>query len=228
MKTSKLILILFISIVCGQKIMAQSTEQITRSELQNLYDNGDYKKAISFIDQFLNKKDDIALIILGDCCLKESSNREEQVNKMYYQSQMTQSMAIAQGLYFDNSMAIMFYQQAQQEILQLRLKAVNLYSKASSLGNKTGNQRMALINSLYGNNSGASNSSSYGGSSNSQYQTKTKQKCGYCSGTGRIESTVATYGYGGTKWCDFCKRDVLTSHCCQCKICPSCGGKGYR
>lgn len=52
--------------------------------------------------------------------------------------------------------------------------------------------------------------------------------CTYCNGTGWVDDYVATFGLGGTKWCDFCKRDVPTNHCCQCKKCPSCLGKGKK
>lgn len=213
-------------LLINQSIIAQNNATITTDELKTLYSNGEYKKALSYTEYFINKKNTTALIILGDCCWKESNKNEQEANQIYYQSQMTQSMAISQGLYFDNSFGIMLYQQAQQQILQLRLQAIDMYSKASQLGNNAGNQRIAALNSILGNNTGAANTSSYGNSSNPQYQTK--QTCGYCNGTGRVDGTVATYGYAGTKWCDFCKRDVPTSHCCQCKTCPSCGGTGSR
>ncbi len=57
--------------------------------------------------------------------------------------------------------------------------------------------------------------------------TPIKRRCGYCNGTGRIDSYVATYGNTEQKWCSECGKYMSPGHCHGCKICPSCGGKGY-
>ncbi len=90
------------------------------------------------------------------------------------------------------------------------------------------------LNSAYGNSINYGSSSNYASSthysSNTTPSSYTKQRtvCSYCHGTGHVSSTVATYGQTGEKWCDYCKEYVPLSHCCQCKTCPSCLGKGYR
>lgn len=58
--------------------------------------------------------------------------------------------------------------------------------------------------------------------------TPVKRKCGYCNGTGSIDSYVATYGNTTPKWCDGCGKMKPAGHCHGCKTCPSCGGKKYR
>ena len=55
-----------------------------------------------------------------------------------------------------------------------------------------------------------------------------KVKCSLCKGTGRINSDdTPTFGSTEQKWCPECGCYVPASHCHGCKICPSCGGKGY-
>ncbi|MFZ4547283.1 MAG: leucine-rich repeat protein [Bacteroidales bacterium] len=92
------------------------------------------------------------------------------------------------------------------------------------------------LNSAYNSSLNYSNSSSYKSSSNSSSSATSqrtsslqlkRKTCNSCKGTGRVESSVATYGSTESKWCDYCKRSVPASHCCQCKVCPACGGKGY-
>lgn len=80
-------------------------------------------------------------------------------------------------------------------------------------------------------NNTPSNTTAYSGSqnittSNNLNTTKQPTTCSYCNGTGRISDNSAPgFGSTETKWCNFCKKDVSYTHCCQCKICPSCGGK---
>lgn len=228
-----LFLITLICILMSQKVLAQSNDQVTTNELKSLYENGEFKKAISYIKQFENTKDGSALIILGDCCWKESYIEEKQSNQLYTQSQMTQMMAISQGLDYDNSFALFLYQQTQQAVLKLRLQTVDLYSKASHLGYESGNQRLAYINSILGNQIGT-NIPTYSGSSSSQYNPsnstyqKSTTKCSMCNGTGFVDGSVAAYGNTSQKWCDGCGKMMSPTHCHGCKICPSCGGKGNR
>lgn len=218
----------------SQKVMAQSNDQVTTNELKSFYLNGEFKKAISYIKQFEDSKDGSALIILGDCCWKESNIEEKQSNQLYNQSQMTQLMAISQGLDYDNSFALFLYQQTQQAVLQLRLQTVDLYSRASRLGYEAGTQRLVDFNSVVGSRSGSNNISINGGSSGFQYNPsnstyqKSTTKCSLCNGTGFVDGSVAAYGNTSQKWCDGCGKMMSPTHCHGCKICPSCGGKGNR
>jgi hypothetical protein len=70
----------------------------------------------------------------------------------------------------------------------------------------------------------------YNGGGSNQLSTPSapsKRRCGYCNGTGRVDSYVATYGNTDPKWCPECGKYMSPGHCHGCKICPSCGGKGY-
>jgi len=54
-----------------------------------------------------------------------------------------------------------------------------------------------------------------------------KRSCSSCDGTGYVAGSVAAYGSSQEKWCNNCRGWVSATHCCRCKVCPSCGGKGY-
>lgn len=103
----------------------------------------------------------------------DSNAKQEESDKIFYQSSMSQMAAISQGLYWDNSLTVMFCQQLQQEALTERLQAVELYSQAAQLGDNNGNQRMASINAVLGNNANTNSIPSYNNTPNPQYQTKT-------------------------------------------------------
>jgi len=237
MKRSILFLSVAICISMTQKVIAQSNAQITKEELKSLYENGEYKKAITYIEQFKYTKDGSPLIILGDCCWKESYIEEQQSNQSYNQSLMTQSMAISQGLYYDNSFMYLLYQQIQQRVLQLRLQTVDLYSRAAKLGDNAGNQRVAVLNSILGNNSTGTNyTPTYSESSNSQFQTKTK-KCVYCNGTGECylcnkagQSKACVQNQFGVTCSDsYCiARNHRCKDCGGTHVCQYCKGTGSR
>ena len=118
MKKNILFLIVLVCVLMNHKVIAQSNAQITTEELKNLYENGEYAKAISYIEQFKNMNDGYALVILGDCYWKKSYIEEEQSIKTFNQLLINQSMAISQGLYFDNSFQFNLQQQIQQGIIQ--------------------------------------------------------------------------------------------------------------
>ena len=173
MKKIILFLIVAICFSTNSKAIAQGYAAITTSELKTLYNNREYKKAQSYTRYIIDKKDAAALIILGDCYWADSNAKQEESDKIFYQSSMSQMAAISQGLYWDNSLTVMFCQQLQQEALTERLQAVELYSQAAQLGDNNGNQRMASINTVLGNNANTSFIPNYNNTPNPQYQTKT-------------------------------------------------------
>jgi len=202
--------------------------QISTETLQKLYDNKEYAKAISYVSNFENSSNDKALYILGNCYYEQAAQVEKENLEFYNQTLYIQSMNMSMGIYVDNTFALNLYYQRLNEVLQKRLKAYELYSKAAKLGNANANNKLKLLEAMYGSNN-SSYSNNYSQSpSGSSYKTSQPQKCGYCNGTGKVSSTVPTYGQTGTKYCYDCGQTVSLSHCCQCKVCPSCGGKGSR
>lgn len=172
MKKIILFLIVAIYFSMNQKAIAQSNAAITTDELQALYNNREYEKALSYTEYFTDKKNAAALIILGDCCWENSEVKEREISQLYYQISMNRVMAMSQGIYYDNSVVDANYQKFQQEILMQRFRAIDLYSKAALLGNNIGNQRMALHGGVSGNSVNTENISNYGSTPNPQYQTK--------------------------------------------------------
>ena len=84
------------------------------------------------------------------------------------------------------------------------------------------------LNTVYNSSIDYSNSNSYSSSSYTSTTSSTKTVCSLCGGTGHIDGYVATFGDTDEKWCDYCKKWMPASHCCQCKTCPSCNGRGYK
>ena len=70
--------------------------------------------------------------------------------------------------------------------------------------------------------SGTYGGGSYNGGNNST-PSSGKHVCGLCNGTGYMVKNDAT-DFGGTKWCETCKKNVSQSH--YHAPCVSCGGKG--
>ena len=222
--------------------MAQSNAQVTTEELRNLYKKGEYEKAISYIEQFENSKDGIALIILGDCCWQKSFINEKQAINSRNQMMINQSMAMSQGLYLDNSFGLALQQKIEQRTVQLKLQAVDLYSKASQLGNDVGTQRIALLNSTFGNNTTSINiPSNVGYSSNStptsSFSGSAQRQCGYCNGTGKCpycnsagQSKACVQNQFGAHCTDsYCiAKNHKCKHCDGTHICSSCKGNGYK
>jgi hypothetical protein len=212
MKKIMFYLVVALCFSMNQMAIAQSNSAITTDELKALYDNGEYKKAQSYAEDFINKKNATALIILGDCFWEDSKANEEQINKIYQQSSISHIMAMSQGIYYDNSFSDMIYQQAQQEIIRQRLKAIDLYSKAAQLGNNTGNRRMVSINTSLGNNTN-SNTAGYNNS-------------GSGSG-GNTNNNVVCYTCHGMRACKVCKGSGVTSMYGQSSSqCTACNGTG--
>jgi len=158
--------------------------------------------------------------------MKESDKEEQEFQILDAQTMNTQMMMISQGLYYDNTNALLVNQKIQNDIVNLKLQALDCYTNAAKLGNQLAFKRLSILNAIYGNKTTANEGSS-STLNNSMYHPS-KAKCTLCNGTGKIAGTVPTYGIGKNYWCDFCKKEVPASHCCQCKICPSCGGNGYR
>jgi hypothetical protein len=204
--------------------------QVSLEKIKQMYNDGKYSEAISYAEQFDYSKNAEALFVLGNCYFEKASQDEKYAMNMYNQALYNQAMSASMGIYVDNSYSVYLYNQCLNNVLQNRLKAIDLYSKSYVLGNVNALDKMKYISAVYGYSipTNSSSFSSSGGNSNSFNQAKTSQKCSYCNGTGKVATTVATYGQTGTKWCNFCGREVPLSHCCQCKVCPSCGGKGYR
>lgn len=75
-------------------------------------------------------------------------------------------------------------------------------------------------------NSGGNYSESTSGSSSTSTGAGT-HRCGLCEGKGWIptDEGVSSYGSTAERWCDGCRKYVVTNH--WHKPCPSCGGKGY-
>jgi len=204
--------------------IAQTTTIVS---LDQLYKNGQYDRAISQFGHLEDSKNSETLFVLGNCYYERAAQKERQAMDKYQQALYNQMIMSLQGMYVDNSMAVYLYNLDNREVLELRLKAITLYSKSSALGNANALNKMNLINSISGNG----NFSVTGGlapAGNSGYQAPTKQKCSYCNGTGHIDGYVATYGNTDQKWCSECGKYVSAGHCHGCNTCPSCGGTGYR
>lgn len=203
-----------------------SSVQDSSRTLKNYYDNKEYKKAISCASQFENNLDAATLVILGDCYIKEAEKEDQELQIMALKTAETQTQLISQGIYVDNTPFLLLSQSLQDGILKLKFKAIDCFEKASKLGNSLGSQRLTMLNAMYGGKS--INTYSLSSNQNSSTFQPSTSKCSFCNGTGKVAGTVATYGNNKSYWCDFCKKEVPASHCCQCAICPSCGGKGYR
>lgn len=74
-------------------------------------------------------------------------------------------------------------------------------------------------------NTGINNPQNQG--DNSTTNQLKRRSCSSCDGTGYVVGSVAAYGSLQEKWCNNCNGWVSATHCCRCKVCPSCGGKGY-
>lgn len=124
--------------------------QVSTKTLLGFYNNKAYDKVISYASEIEKSNNDTILTVLGDCYWEKAANDEEAAKRLYYQTLYQQQMAALQGLQSDVSTPYMIYQLRIQNVLQLRLKAVEVYSKASSLGNKKATQRLAWMSAMSG------------------------------------------------------------------------------
>lgn len=98
---------------------------------------------------------------------------------------------------------------------------------------QTLNAFSSTLNTIYSNNSVLNtNASNYSSNTNStpikMNISRRSKECSLCHGVGWIDSndTPTFSSNSSEQWCDGCKKMVSSSHCHQCKQCPSCSGKG--
>jgi len=103
-------------------------------------------------------------------------------------------------------------------------KAVDLYIRASELGNEQADRRLRLMSAMYPQIEVPDYQSSNVATSSSN-----RVKCSYCNGTGisPVANSVPANGSTAQHWCDVCQKMVSATHGSHPK-CPSCNGKGYR
>lgn len=95
------------------------------------------------------------------------------------------------------------------------------------------NTLSGTLNTIYNNSVYNAHTSNYAVKTSSRpiktNVTRKSRDCSMCHGTGWINSNDApTFSSSPSeKWCDGCKKMVSSSHCHQCKQCPSCRGKGF-
>lgn len=218
---------IFIVILCSYSAFAQTTIKI--NTLEQLYKNGQYEKAISQFGHLGSSENSDTLFILGECYFENATRKERKAMDEYQQALYKERMMSLQGVYIYNSLARTLYSIDINEVMEMRTKALKLYSKSSALGNVNAVNKLNFINSVYGyGNSPFPSGIAPAVNPNSEYQAPAKQKCSYCNGTGRIDGYVAAYGNIDQKWCSECGKNVSAGHCHGCNTCPSCGGDGYR
>lgn len=220
------ILVLFFLITTGLL-----NAQITFQELQNLYDKEEFQKIISYTEQFKETTDTTVLYILAESYWKKANVDHKKASESYQQMLMNCVNAVYLGIgsSMDVNMVGIAYQRSIDEITKLQMKAVDFYSKAALLGDSKAKRTLNLISAIYGVYSpmiGQPNYQTFSSPGSSTNKTL-QNKCSLCKGTGKIAGEVTTYGSGSDYWCNTCQKTVPASHCCQCKVCPSCNGRGY-
>lgn len=221
-------IILVVSLLLSSVLL---NAQVALQELQDYYNKKEYQKIISHAEQLKNTTDTSVLYIIAESYWKQAIVEQDKADKSYQQMLKSSLNAVYLGIgsSADVNMVGIAYQRMIDEISKLKMKAVDFYSKAALLGDSNAMRTLKIISLVFGIYNpmiDQSNFQTYSSPGNSTSKTP-QNKCSFCKGTGKVAGEVTTYGSGVDYWCSTCQKTVPASHCCQCKVCPSCNGRGY-
>lgn len=220
---------IFILVLVSLSVQIDSIAQIySLRELRNFYNNKQYNRVLNYVDYYVDKNNSDAMILKGDCIRAKANEDFKKVNDECGGDLFnTNPAAFVQQLMNSSSSQMQLnqlkLQEARSQLTKPDLKAVDLYIRASELGNEQADRRLELMAALYPQIEVPSHQVSA-----PRYEID-QEKCSYCNGTGISPSANSVPGYGSSAehWCDVCQKMVSASHGSHPR-CPACNGKGYR
>lgn len=221
----RMFLFVFVSLSIQVDSLAQT---YSLQELRAFYNNKQYSRVLNYVDYYVDRDNSDAMILKGDCIRGKANEDFNKVNSECGGDLFnTNPAAFVQQLMNSSTSQMQLnqlkIQEARREQIKADLKAVDLYIKASELGNEQADRRIELMAVLYPQIENPNHHASA-----PRYGIE-QEKCSYCNGTGisPVANSVPAYGSTAQHWCDVCQKKVSASHGSHPK-CPSCNGKGYR
>ncbi|HML85428.1 MAG TPA: hypothetical protein PKE52_09725 [Bacteroidales bacterium] len=221
---------IFLLVLASFSIYFDSIAQVySLQELRSFYNDKQYNRALNYVDYYVAKNNSDAMILKGDCIRAKANEDFKKVNDECGGDLFnTNPAAFVQQIMNSSSSQMQLnqlkLQEARSQLTKADLKAVDLYIRASELGNEQADRRLELMAVLYPQIEVPSH----------QHSTPSnlpngRERCSYCNGTGISPSANSVPGYGSSAehWCDVCQKMVSASHGSHPR-CPSCNGKGYR